>query len=363
MIQRGRVLVIYGPRRAGKTTLLEGFLKQTDLKCKFDSGDNIKVQNILSSADFDNILDYISGYELLAIDEAQMVAGIGKGLKIIVDQAKDIYVIATGSSSFELSQQVGEPLTGRKETVVLYPISQKELLSIYNRHELKEKLEEFLIFGSYPEVIMESTRQKKIKALTEIADSYLLKDILSIDRIKSPKTLLNLLKLLAFQIGSLVSMNELAGQLSVDIKTVARYLDLLEKSFVIKSVGGFSRNLRKEITKKMKFYFLDNGVRNAVILQFNGLEDRNDIGQLWENFIYCERLKKLAYENIYGYTYFWRTYDGKEIDIIEERDGKLYGYEIKWTKGVKRAPAGWLETYQNAEYEIIGRDNYLDFIL
>lgn len=363
LIKPGRVLVIYGPRRVGKTTLLESFLKETKLKFKFDSGDNIRVRNVLSSGDFGKILDYVSGYELLALDEAQMVPMIGTGLKIIVDQVKNISVIATGSSSFDLSQQIGEPLTGRKETVLLYPISQKELSTTYNRHELKEKLEEFLIFGSYPEVIMEKTRQNKIKVLTEIAESYLLKDILSMERIKSPKTLLNLLKLLAFQVGNLVSMNELSVLLSIDIKTVARYLDLIEKSFVIKSVGGFSRNLRKEITKKMKYYFLDNGIRNAVIMQFNGLEDRNDAGQLWENFIYCERLKKLSYNDIHGYTYFWRTYDGKEIDLVEEREGKLFGYEIKWTKGGTQPPKEWKETYSNAKYQVINRDNYLEFIL
>jgi predicted AAA+ superfamily ATPase len=363
MIKQGKVLVLYGPRRVGKTTLLESFLKETSLKFRFDSGDNIRVRNVLGSSDFEIILDYVSGYELIAIDEAQMVPGIGTGLKIIVDQAKNMSVIATGSSSFELAQQIGEPLTGRKETVTLYPISQKELSTEYNRHELKNKLKEFLIFGSYPEVIMEKTRQKKIKALTEIADSYLLKDVLSMERVKSPKTLLHLLKLLSFQVGNLVSMNELSGQLSVDIKTVARYLDLLEKSFVIKPVSGFSRNLRKEIAKKVKYYFLDNGIRNAVIMQFNDLEDRNDAGQLWENFIYCERLKKLSYENIHGYTYFWRTYDGKEIDLVEEREGKLFGYEIKWSKGSAYPPKEWQATYSNAEYKIINRDNYLDFVL
>jgi len=363
MIKPGKVLVIYGPRRVGKTTLLESFLKETKLKFKFDSGDNIRVRNVLGSSDFEKILEYVSGYELLVIDEAQMVPGIGAGLKIIADQAKNMFVIATGSSSFDLAQQIGEPLTGRKQTVTLYPISQKELSIAHNRHELKERLEEFLIFGSYPEVIMEKTRQKKIKALTEIADSYLLKDVLSMERVKSPKTLLNLLKLLAFQVGNLVSMNELSGQLSIDIKTVARYLDLLEKSFVIKSVSGFSRNLRKEIAKKVKYFFLDNGIRNAVIMQFNGLQDRNDAGQLWENFIYCERLKKLSYDNIHGYTYFWRTYDGKEIDLVEEREGKLFGYEMKWTKGREYPPKEWQEAYNNAEYQVINRDNYLDFII
>lgn len=363
LIKPGKALIIYGPRRVGKTTLLETYLKDTGLKYKLDSGDNLRTQNILGSRDFKEILEYISGYELLALDEAQMVRGIGAGLKIIVDQAKQMYVIATGSSSFDLSQQIGEPLTGRKETIILYPVSQKELSTIYNRYELKERLNEFLIFGSYPEVITARTREEKTKALLEIADSYLLKDILSLEKVKSSKTLLNLLKLLAFQVGSLVSLNELSGQLSIDIKTVARYLDLLEKSFVIRAVGGFSRNLRKEIRKKAKYYFLDNGIRNAVIMQFNSLENRDDTGALWENFIYCERLKKLSYENISGYTYFWRTYDGKEIDLVEERDGKLFGYEIKWGKSSGSAPREWKEAYGSAEYSIITRENYLDFIV
>ncbi len=272
-------------------------------------------------------------------------------------------VIATGSSSFDLSQQIGEPLTGRKETIILYPISQKELSAVYNRYELKEKLEDFLVFGSYPEVVTAKIKKEKIKILTEIVDSYLLKDILALENIRSSKILLNLLKLLAFQVGNLVSVNELAVQLSVNVRTVGRYLDLLEKSFVIHSVGGFSRNPRKEITKKMKYYFIDNGIRNAIIAQFSRLEDRNDIGALWENFIYCERLKKLSYDNIYGYTYFWRTYDGKEIDLVEDRDGKLFGYEIKWSNDKKRPPKEWKETYKNAEYKIINRDNYLEFIL
>jgi len=362
LIRPNKVLVIYGPRRVGKTTLLQDFLKRTKLKYRSDSGDNIRTQDVLDSRDFGRILDYISGYELLALDEAQQIRGVGMGLKIIVDQVKGFYVVATGSSSFDLPQQVGEPLTGRKETVILYPISQKELLTVYNRHELREKLEEFLVFGSYPDVVTAKNKQERIKTLTEIVDSYLLKDILSLERIKSPKTILNLLKLLAFQVGQLVSLNELSRQLAVDVKTVGRYLDLLEKSFIIKSVGGFSRNLRKEISKKAKYYFLDNGIRNAVVMQFNGLEDRDDVGALWENFIFCERLKKLSYENIYGYTYFWRTYGGDEIDLVEERDGRLYGYELKWKQKTGKAPLDWTKNYGDAEFLVINRDNYLDFI-
>lgn len=363
LIKQGKVIVVYGPRRVGKTILLESFLKETRLKYLYISGDNIRVQDVLSSRDFKRISEYIAGYELLSIDEAQMVPDIGSSLKIIVDIRKDIYVIATGSSSFELAQKIGEPLTGRKETFVLYPIAQKELSALHNRYELRERLEEFLIFGSYPEVVMAATKQEKIKVLMELVDSYLLKDILALERIRAPKMLLNLLKLLSFQVGNIVSLNELAVQLSIDIKTVARYLDLLEKSFVLKPVHSFSRNPRKEITKKMKYYFLDNGIRNAVIMQFNEIENRNDIGALWENFIFCERQKKLAYDGIYGYTYFWRTFAGKEIDLVEERDGRLYGYEIKWTDHRERAPKEWLATYNNAHYKVINRDNYLDFIL
>lgn len=363
LIRPNKVLVIYGPRRVGKTTLLEEFLQKTTLRYKYDSGDNIRTQNILGSQDFASILEYIVGYEMIALDEARMIPHVGMGLKIMVDQAKNLYVVATGSSSFDLSQQIGEPLTGRKETIILYPMSQKELALLYNRHELKEKLGDFLILGSYPEVVTAKSRADKIKILTEIADSYLLKDILSLERIKSPRILLNLLKLIAFQVGSLVSLNELSRNLGIDVKTVGRYLDLLEKGFVIKAVGGFSRNLRNEISKKSKYYFLDNGIRNAVIQQFNGLEDRADIGALWENFIFCERLKKRSYENIYGHMYFWRTYDGAEIDLVEERDGKLFGYEFKWGKSRSNPPAAWKENYKDAEFLMINQDNYLDFVL
>lgn len=363
MLKPNRALIIYGPRRVGKTTLLKEFLNKTKLKHKLDIGDNIAIADILGSRDFKRISEYSSGFELIAIDEAQLITGVGMGLKIIVDNMPKIFVIATGSSFFDLSQQIGEPLTGRKNTIILYPISQKELKLEYNNYELKQRLEDFLIFGSYPEIITARVKSEKIKILEEIVNSYLLKDVLALERVKSPKILINLLKLLSFQVGSLVSLNELAGQLSIDVKTVARYLDLLEKSFVIKSHRGFSRNLRKEIAKKGKYYFLDNGIRNAVISQFNDLKDRDDVGKLFENFIYSERLKKLEYDNIYGSLYFWRTYEGQEIDIVEERDGKLEGYEIKWKKDKIKSPKDWLETYKNAEYKIINQDNYLEYII
>jgi len=363
-LQPNKVLVIYGPRRVGKTTLLRKFLGQTNLKYKLDSGDNIRTQQTLGSQDFAQILSYVEGYELLAIDEAQNIPNIGMGLKIIVDNVPNIQVIVTGSSSFELTGQVGEPLTGRKHTLTLYPLAQSELLSVYNRFELKEKIADFLIFGAYPEVLQATTRQARIEILSEIADSYLLKDILTFDRVRNSRVLLDLLKLLAFQVGSEVSVNELATQLGIDVKTTQRYLDLLEKAFVIVRLGAFSRNLRKEITSKAKYYFLDIGIRNAVIAQFNGLDQRNDLGASWENFAVIERLKRRAYESIYANAYFWRTYDQQEIDLIEERDGRLFGYEFKWSASKPiSAPSGWLGAYPEAEFMPITPENYLEFII
>jgi len=364
LIKPGKALIIFGPRQVGKTTLLSSYLSNVNLKYKLDSGENLQTQHILSSQDFDKIQSHVEGYEGFAIDEAQHVPNIGMGLKIIVDQRPDIKVIATGSSSFELAGQVGEPLTGRKRTVVLFPISQIELLSMYNKAELRENQEEFLVFGSYPEVINSKSRQGKIDSLNEIANSYLLRDVLSLEKVKGSQVLLNLLKLLAFQIGNEVSLNELATQLKIDVKTVDRYIYLLEQSFVIFRLSGFSRNLRKEISKKNKYYFIDNGVRNAVISQFNPLNLRNDAGALFENFVVSERMKKRAYKNIHGYDYFWRTYGQQEVDLVEEREGSLFGYEIKYSQRKKiRHPKDWLSTYPNASYEIINQDNYLDFII
>lgn len=364
LVAPGKVLVIYGPRRVGKTTLLNSYLSAAKAKYKLDSGDNIRTRHVLSSQDFPSILEYAAGYDLLAIDEAQQVPNIGMGLKILVDQVPSLKVIATGSSSFDLAGAIGEPLTGRKTTITLFPIAQMELLEKHNRHELRERLDDFLVFGSYPEVVIAKSRREKIAVLEELVNSYLLKDILSLDRVKNSQVLLDLLKLVAFQIGGEVSLNELAVHIKLDVKTVGRYLDIFEKAFVLKRIGGFSRNLRKEIVSKAKYYFLDNGIRNAVVTQFNPLESRNDVGLLWENFLAAERMKKCAYHDLHGSSYFWRTYDGQEVDWVEEREGKLLGYEFKWSDRAKRkAPKDWRGTYANAELAVINRDNYLDFIL
>ncbi len=323
----------------------------------------------------------------MAIDEAQQIPDIGMGLKILVDQLPDLRIIATVSSSCDLAGAIGEPLTGRKRTITLFPVSQMELKQQLNSYDLRGRLEEYLIYGSYPEIVMTGGRKEKIELLEELAGSYLLKDVLALERIRSSRTLLDLLKLVAFQVGSEVSLNELATQVKLDVKTVGRYLDILEKAFVLIRVGGFSRNLRSEVTSKAKYYFLDNGVRNAVIGQYNLLDSRNDIGALWENFVVAERLKKRSYAGIYGTFHFWRTYDGQEIDYLEERsevsvsasiiaaydgqeidyleerDGGLFGFECKWPASQRvKPPAKWRASYPDATFEVVTPDNYLEFV-
>lgn len=363
LIEAGKVLIIYGARRVGKTTLVKEWLKNTSLKYRYESGDNIRIKNLLGSGDFDIIKEFASGYDIIVIDEAQQIPDIGKGLKILVDEIPDLRIIATGSSSFDLLQQVGEPLTGRKRTVKLFPVAQKELIAEMNRYELKENLENYLVFGSYPEVLMSKSKKEKTRVLNELVETYLLKDVLSFERIKNSALLFKLLKLLAFQVGNIVSLNEIARQLGINVKTVGRYIDLLEKSFVIYHVGSFSGNLRKEIVKKNKYYFYDNGIRNAVILQMNGLEDRNDIGALWENFLMTERIKKFNYEEVYYNCYFWRNYHGNEIDLLEEHNGTLNAYELKWKKTKAGIPNDFVKKYGNPGFAIIHSANYPDFVL
>ncbi|MBU4329387.1 MAG: ATP-binding protein [Acidobacteriota bacterium] len=361
-LKPNKVLVIYGPRQVGKTTLLQDYLEKSKWNYRLDSGEDIRIQEIFESRDFNKIKEYARGFELIAIDEAQKINDVGVGLKILVDQVPGIHVIATGSSSFDLAGQVGEPLTGRKITLLLYPIAQMEMEKILNPFDLRGKLEEFLIFGSYPEVITASEPQEKMRLLTEISSSYLLKDILSLDRIKSPKILLDLLRLLAFQIGAEVSLSEIGQKIGLDYKTVARYIDLLEKNFVILTLRGYSRNLRNEITKKSKYYFYDTGIRNSLIANFNPIELRNDIGMLWENFLVMERKKKLSYKAVSANLYFWRTWQGKEIDLLEERQGRLFAYEFKWS-GTAREPKLFRQTYPDSDFFCINRDNYQEFIV
>ena len=359
----GKVAILYGPRRAGKTTLLSAYLQSCGLRYRLETGDNIRMSHLLGSADLKEILAFAEGYDIIAVDEAQQIPDIGMGLKILVDHRPDLRVIATGSSSFDLAGAIGEPLTGRKRTATLYPVSQMELRSTMNNFDLKEQLPDFLIYGSYPEVVTAASRKERIEYLEELAGSYLLKDLLSHERIRASRPMLDLLKLVAFQVGGEVSLNELATQVRLDVKTVGRYLDILEKGFVIVRVGGFSRNLRNEVTSKAKYYFLDNGVRNAIIGQYNSLDSRNDIGALWENFMVSERIKKRSYSGMYGSYYFWRTYTGQEIDYLEERDGGLFGFEFKWSDNRRvRSPKSWREAYPEATWQKVTQEDYLDFV-
>jgi predicted AAA+ superfamily ATPase len=361
-LQPGKVVIILGPRRTGKTTMVNHFLENTNYKYRGETGDNIRINELFETGDFNLIKEFSKGFDLIVIDEAQKIKNIGQGLKILTDYTEDLRLLVTGSSSFELLGQIGEPLTGRKKTFTLYPFSQSELLTRFNRYDLKENLESYLLFGGYPEVITANDKTQKIEILNEILNAYLLKDILEVDRVKNSKLLLNLLRLLAFQVGNQVSMSEIARTLQIDNKTVSRYIDLFEKSFVLFSLGGYSSNLRSEISRKSKYYFYDNGIRNALISNFNPLSIRNDTGMLWENFLFMERMKKRAYSNIYANIFFWRTYDQKEIDLIEERDGKLFGYEFKWGTKMIKAPRKWSQEYPDAEFIVINQDNYLEFI-
>ncbi len=364
-LEAGKVLVIYGPRQVGKTSLIKQYLQTTTKKYLLETGDDLTMQSLFARQDRDELLSYARGYELIIIDEAQKIPYIGVGLKMLVDHRPDIMIIATGSSSFELAGQIGEPLVGRKKTLTLFPIAQIELAKISNDYELKKDLEMYLIYGEYPEIITATTPEAKRAKLEEIAYSYLLKDILEVDRIKNSKALMDLLKLVAFQVGNEVSLHELGRQLGMNYKTVGRYLDVLEKSFILFRVGGFSRNLRNEITKMNKYYFYDVGIRNALIANFNSLDFRNDKGALWENFMFMERLKKRTYQNIYGNTYFWRTWNQQEIDMVEERDGTLYGYEYKWShhKENAKAPKAWIDAYPGTSFEVITPGNYLSFVI
>jgi uncharacterized protein len=326
------------------------------------NGEDTDAKKWLSSQSISTLKTFIGKTKLLVIDEAQKIDQIGLNIKLIYDHIKTVQVIATGSSSFELSNQIGEPLVGRKWDFTLYPISQLELANTENRLDTERNLESRLIFGSYPEAVTASGLDEKREILGSILDNNLFKDLLSLEDLRKSNRLIDLLRLIAFQIGREVSLSELSNNLNINIATVERYLDLLEKTFVVKRVGGFSRNLRKEITKTCRYYFFDNGVRNAVIKNFNELGARNDIGELWENYLFMERLKKQEYMKIYANNYFWRTYDRKEIDLVEERGGRLYGYEFKFKNKKSKPPKGWLETYENAEYEEINQDNYLEFI-
>jgi predicted AAA+ superfamily ATPase len=327
------------------------------------SGEDITIQDYLASCSVEKLKSFIGENRLLVIDEAQKIPRIGLNIKLLLDHREGLKVIATGSSSFDLAKDTGEPLTGRKFTLRLFPLAQLELCAIESRAETAAHLEERLIYGSYPEVVIADDNSFRQQYLRELTGSYLYKDILELDGLRHNDKLIRLLQLLAFQLGGQVSLHELGAQVGMSKNTVERYLELLEKAFVIFKVRGFSRNLRKEITKSCRYYFYDTGVRNAVISNFNPLRLRNDTGMLWENYCVAERVKKQEYRQILSNNYFWRTYDRKEIDWVEERGGALHGYEIKWSAAKKtKPPKDWLVAYPGSQYECISPENYLEFI-
>ncbi len=357
-----RALIIYGPRRVGKTTLLKSYLdhkraQPSAPRIFYSTGDDFTLRELFRSEKLKDILDFAREYDLIAIDEAQVIPSIGIGTKMMIDAFPEKIIILTGSSSFNLSEHIGEPLTGRHFTLTLLPLAQGEMRA--SPFELKNNLSDFLIYGSYPEVLLEADKTKKIRILTELVSSYLFKDILALDKIKSPDLLLDITRCLAFQMGSEVSLNEIARTVKTDVKTVGRYVDVLEKMFIIRKVRGFSRNLRNEISKKAKYYFFDNGVRNAIIGQFNELSLRNDKGALWENFVFMEFLKQSTITGSVDSYYFWRTHTGKEIDIVKESSGSITAIECKWGDRRGSVPALWKETYPNAFFTTITPENYL----
>lgn len=360
-----RALVIYGPRRVGKTTMLKSYLTDPETKKRFplvlsSTGDDLALREVFRSEKLKEILDFARPYNLIAIDEAQHIPSIGLATKMIVDAFPEKTIILTGSSSLGISETVSAPLTGRHFTLTLLPLSQGEME--VGSFELKNTLSDFLIYGSYPEVLLTPDKAERIKILTELISSYLFKDALALDTIKSPSALLDVVKCLAFQLGNEVSLHEIARTVQIDAKTVGRYIDALERIFVIKKVRGFSRNLRNEISKKAKYYFLDNGVRNAAIAQFNDLNLRNDVGALWENFIFIELAKQTAIKESLDNYYFWRTHTGQEIDIIKETNGALTAIECKWSEKSTRIPTLWKEAYPEAQFITISRENYLEYL-
>ena len=359
---RSKIIVIYGARQVGKTTLVEHILENTEYKTLRVDGDEAIYNEVLSSQDRTKLGNLVQGYDLLFIDEAQRIKNIGINLKILHEKFKNLKIIVTGSSSLDLANQIKEPLTGRTHTYRLYPISWLELSERHNPFELESQLEERLIYGHYPEVFHLDSQTDKIEYLRHLSSDYLYKDVLELENLRYSHKLRDLLKLLAFQIGSEVSYSEIGTQLGMSRHTVADYIDLLEKSFVLISLRGFSRNLRKEISKKPKIYFYDLGIRNSLIDNFSLIDSRNDIGALWENFLIMERLKRNEYTKHFCSSYFWRTYTGAELDYIEEFGGDLWGYEFKWSKNKPKAPKAWTETY-DANYECVNKHNFLPFVL
>jgi predicted AAA+ superfamily ATPase len=360
---KSKAIIVYGPRRSGKSTLVKKILEEcalTKLYLNCDEGD---VFRSLSDANTSTQLKNIIGdSSLVVIDEAQRIKNIGLKLKLLVDTYPNIQVLATGSSSFDLSNEIFEPMTGRAWEFRLYPLSVKEIFQNLNRDRLttNRNLEPSLIYGSYPEVYLAPSLFEKENVIKQVSRNYLYKDVLKFNTLKASEAVQKLLEALALQVGNEVSYGELGSLLGLDYQTVRNYVNILEQAFIIFKLTPLSRNLRKEIGKSRKIYFWDNGVRNSLINNFNSLSLRNDVGQLWENFIVSEIRKREFSISTVSNFFFWRTYDGQEIDLVEEKDGKLNATEIKWTKPKKVPPKAWRDNYPISSWTSITKDNYLD---
>ena len=360
---QGKAIILLGARQVGKTTLLKKIIHEQQVDALYLNCDEPQTVAALTKCNLKELQMVIGANKFVVIDEAQKVDNIGLTLKLIVDNMPDVQVIATGSSAFELRNCLNEPLTGRKYEYQMFPISSKEIYQSSGYIDLKGLLETRLIYGSYPDILNHANDAREL--LRMLTDSYLYKDILATDNLRKPDVLDKLLRALAFQVGSEVSYNELAQTIGTDSKTVERYIELLEKCYIIFRLHGLSRNLRNELKKAKKIYFYDNGVRNAVIQQFAPLELRNDAGALWENFFISERIKRNHYQQNYCNIYFWRTKSQLEIDYIEEQNGQMTAFEMKWNpkKSNTSIPETFLNAYDVKETVVITPDNYLDYLL
>jgi len=358
----GKVNLLVGARRVGKTFLLKKIVQDINEPYLWLNGDDESTHDLLAERTIANYRRITSGISLLIIDEAQMIKDIGLKMKLMIDEIPNLKIIASGSSVYALSYKVGEPLVGRAFWHKIFPIAQNELKHHESYVDTVRNLEERLIYGGYPEMFQLTTLQEKEAYIKEILNSYLFKDLLVFDEIRSSDKIRTLLKLVAFQLGKEVSYDELGKQLGMSKNTVEKYLDLLSKIFVVYKVGAFSKNLRKELSKSSRWYFYDNGIRNALIDNFKPLSLRNDVGELWENYLMVERLKKNNYEQNFKEIYFWRTYDQQEIDYIEEKNQEIEAFEFKWGNTKAKIPVAFANAYPEAKFSIISKENYLDFI-
>ena len=362
-----KAVLIFGARRVGKTVLLKQILKKYGKAALLLNGEDYDAQALLEERSAANYCRLLAGKKILAVDEAQSIPEIGNKIKLILDEVSGIHVIASGSSSFDLMNKAGEPLVGRSASFYLTPFSHREIAAQENALESRQNLESRLVYGSYPEVtLMDNPRQKE-EYLRDIVSAYLLKDILALDGLRNSSKMRDLCRLIAFQTGSEVSCEELGRQLSMSKTTVEKYLDLLSKVFVVYRLGAYARNLRKEVTKAGKWYFYDNGIRNAVIGSFSPLALRQDTGALWESYLIGERLKNMHNTGVTRNYYFWRTYDQQEIDLVEESGEALSAFEFKWGGGkaagkTPKVPAAFAGAYPHASYEVINQKTYLSFL-